>query len=183
MAYHHLAFGAKDIKATHHFYEEIMGFELVKVEVAPMEGGGWGKHFFYRINGDDSKFIAFWELNDVPNADEIEYNLNKATKMPRLTTHYSFEAETVDDLMAWKDKWNAAGLDVLEIDHNWCHSVYTTDPDGNAVEFCVTTGSFTDDDRKRALAALDEREFNASPPPANIQFHLAKDAKVSEPAE
>jgi catechol 2,3-dioxygenase-like lactoylglutathione lyase family enzyme len=53
MGYHHLALAAKDMKATHDFYERIMGFELVKVEVGPIPGGGWGKHFFYRIDGDD----------------------------------------------------------------------------------------------------------------------------------
>ena len=56
MAYHHLALAAKDMKATHAFYEGIMGFELVKVEVAPIMGGGWGKHFFYRMDGDDSRY-------------------------------------------------------------------------------------------------------------------------------
>ncbi len=182
MAFHHLAFGAKDIQATHDFYEGIMGFELVKVEIAPLRGGGWGKHFFYRINGDNARFIAFWELNETPNQDEHIYDLNKAMKLPELTAHYSFEAKSVDELMAWKDKWNAADLDVLEIDHNWCHSVYTRDPDGNGVEFCVTTGTFTQEDRERALAAITEREFNPSPPPAKIEFWLEKDAKVTPPA-
>ena len=76
MAYHHLALAAKDMKATHAFYEGVMGFELVKVEVAPVMGGGWGKHFFYRMNGDDSKFIAFWELHDTANQAEHKHNLN-----------------------------------------------------------------------------------------------------------
>ena len=183
MAYHHLAFPAKDIKATHHFYEEIMGLELVKVEVAPMHGGGLGKHFFYRINGDDSKFIAFWELKDTPKQDKINTNMNDAMNLPELTAHFSFEATSVDELMQWKDKWNAAGLDVLEIDHNWCHSVYTKDPDGNAVEFCVTTGSFTEEDRARALAALSETDPEMSKPPANIHFWTVDKAKAPEPAE
>ncbi|MFC4293146.1 VOC family protein [Sphingorhabdus arenilitoris] len=127
MGYHHLALAAKDMKAVHDFYEGVMGFELVKVEIAPVMGGGWGKHFFYRMDGDDSK-------------------------------------------------WNAAGLDVLEIDHNWCHSVYTRDPNGNMVEFCLTTGSFDDADRARAIAALDETEMHASPAPAMMKHWLAKDA-------
>lgn len=166
MAYHHLALAAKDMKATHAFYEGIMGFELVKVEVAPVHGGGWGKHFFYRIDGDDTKFIAFWELHDTPGQDKHVHDLNKAAKLPPGTNHFSFHVGSLDALHARRDAWNAAGLDVLEIDHNWCRSVYTTDPSGNMVEFCLTTGSFTEDDRKRALAALDETEFKPSPPPA-----------------
>ena len=34
MAYHHLALATRDMKKTHDFYERVMGFELVKVEVA-----------------------------------------------------------------------------------------------------------------------------------------------------
>jgi len=170
MGYHHLALAAKDMKATHEFYEGVMGFELVKVEVAPIMSGGWGKHFFYRIGGDDSCFIAFWELHDGPGADEYIFDLNKAAKLPPLTNHYAFSVDSDAEFDAWREKWRAAGLSVFEIDHNWCKSIYTTDPSGNAVEFCLTSGEFTQADRNRALEALDETEFKPSPPPAKIKM-------------
>jgi catechol 2,3-dioxygenase-like lactoylglutathione lyase family enzyme len=47
MGYHHLALAVRDMAAVHHFYEDVMGFELVKVEVASVPDGGWAKHFFY----------------------------------------------------------------------------------------------------------------------------------------
>ena len=169
MSYHHLALAAKDMSQMHAFYENIMGFELVKVEVAPIREGGWGKHFFYRLDGDDTKFIAFWELHETPSQDQHIHDLNQAANLPAGTNHFSFVAHSVEELMAWKDKWTAAGLDSLEIDHNWCHSVYTRDPNGNMIEFCMTTGTFTDADRTRALAALEETEFSPSPAPAKIQ--------------
>ena len=175
MSYHHLALAAKDMKAIHAFYEGVMGFELVKVEIAPIIGGGSGKHFFYRMDGDDSRFIAFWELNDTPGQDGYSFDLNAAAGTPQGTNHYSFAVETAEELVAWRKKWTAAGLDVLEIDHNWCHSVYTRDPNGNMIEFCLTTGSFTDEDRQRALAALDETEMNPSAPPAMMKQWLAKE--------
>jgi catechol 2,3-dioxygenase-like lactoylglutathione lyase family enzyme len=170
MAYHHLALAAKDMKATHEFYEGIMGFELVKVEIAPIMSGGWGKHFFYRMDGDDSRFIAFWELHDGPGADEYIFDLNKAAKLPPATNHYSFAVSSEEEFAAWREKWRAAGLSVFEIDHNWCKSIYTQDPNGNAVEFCLTTGEFSAADRERALAALDETEFKPSPPPAMMKM-------------
>ena len=176
MGYHHLALAAKDMAETHAFYEDVMGFELVKVEIAPVMGGGWGKHFFYRIDGDDSKFIAFWELNNVPDQENIKYDLNEAANTPAGTNHISFDVHTLSELEAWRGKWNAAGLDVLEIDHNWCRSVYTRDPNGNMVEFCLTTGSFENSERERALAALSETEMKRSPPPAMMKQWLAKDA-------
>jgi catechol 2,3-dioxygenase-like lactoylglutathione lyase family enzyme len=176
MAYHHLDLAVKDMKATHEFYEGIMGFELVKVEVAPIVSGGWGKHFFYRMDGDDTSFIAFWELHDAPGADDYIFDLNKAAKLPPMTNHYSFNVDSVEELDAWRTKWQKAGLPVFEIDHNWCHSIYTTDPSGNAVEFCLTSGEFTEADRERAIAALNETEFNPSPPPAKVKMWKAEPA-------
>lgn len=169
MPYHHLALAAKDMAAIHHFYETIMGFELVKVEIAPVMEGGWGKHFFYRMDGDDSRFIAFWELHDTPGAADHQYDLNAAARVPMGTNHYSFAVDSVEELDRWRERWTAHGLDVLEIDHRWCRSIYTRDPNQNMVEFCLTSGPFTPADRERALAALTERTMNPSPPPAAIR--------------
>lgn len=176
MAYHHLALAAKDMRAIHEFYEGIMGFELVKVEIAPIMEGGWGKHFFYRMDGDDSKFIAFWELHDTPSQGSHQHDLNAAANLPAGTNHISFDVHSEADLNTRRKRWNSAGLDVLEIDHNWCRSVYTRDPNGNMVEFCLTTGRFTEADRTRAIAALEETEFNPSPAPADIRVWEAPNA-------
>jgi catechol 2,3-dioxygenase-like lactoylglutathione lyase family enzyme len=173
MAYHHLAMAARDMQAIHAFYEECMGFELVKVEIGPVPEGGWAKHFFYRMNGDNNSFIAFWEMHDVPGADAVETNLSKAAGVPDQINHIAFRVDTLEALKQKKDVWLASGIDVLEIDHNWCHSIYTKDPNDNLVEFCVTTGSFDEADRKRALEALTSNALEHSKPPANIDVHRA----------
>ena len=118
----------------------------------------------------DSRFIAFWELHDGPGAEDYIFDLNKAAKLPPATNHYSFAVSSEDECAEWREKWRSAGLKVFEIDHNWCKSIYTQDPNGNAVEFCLTTGEFTPADRERALAALDETEFKPSPPPAMMKM-------------
>lgn len=175
MGYHHLALAARDMKAIHNFYEGIMGFELVKVEVGPAPEGGWAKHFFYRME-DDSKFIAFWEMHDIPGTENFETNLSKAAGVPDHINHISFDVKDKADLDRRRQQWLDAGLDVLEIDHNWCHSVYTKDPNGNFVEFCLTTGAFSPADREAALAALTAEKPDFSKPPANVQFHKPKAA-------
>lgn len=96
--------------------------------------------------------------------------------MPQGTNHYSFAVDTREELDGWRERWNGVGLDVLEIDHNWCRSVYTRDPNGNMVEFCLTTGEFTRADRERALAALDEVEMQPSPPPGSMKNWPATEA-------
>ena len=170
MGYHHLALACKDIHAIHEFYEGVLGFELVKVEVGPVQEGGWAKHFFYRME-DDSKFIAFWELHEVPNTDGFETNISRGAGLPDVFNHISFDVSDMDELLRRKQQWMDAGLQVLEIDHNWCHSIYTKDPNDNTVEFCLTTGSFDEADRATALKALDAAEPEFSPPPASIKLH------------
>ncbi|MEP5763531.1 MAG: VOC family protein [Halieaceae bacterium] len=170
MGYHHLAMAAKDMQSIHAFYEGVMGFTLVKVEIGPVSAGGWAKHFFYQME-DDSKFIAFWEMHDVPGGDSVETNLSKAAGVPDQINHIAFDVNDSDDLQHRKQQWLDAGLEVLEIDHNWCHSIYTKDPNDNLVEFCVTTCSFTAADRERALAALSSDDLEFSAPPAAINKH------------
>jgi catechol 2,3-dioxygenase-like lactoylglutathione lyase family enzyme len=175
MAYHHLALAAKDMAAIHGFYEGVMGFELVKVEIGPAPTGGWAKHFFYRME-NDSSFIAFWELHDVPGLTDFETNLSKAAGVPEGINHISFNVSSPEELTSRRQRWLDAGVDVLEIDHNWCRSIYTRDPNGNMVEFCLTTGSFTSEDRAAAIAALTSKEAVFSPPPATMEVHRSKEA-------
>lgn len=173
MGYHHLALAAKDMQAIHDFYEGVMEFELVKVEVAPNPQGGWAKHFFYRME-DDSKFIAFWELHDTPNVPEdFETNLSKAAGLPDHINHISFDVKDEADLKRRKEQWLKGGFDVMEIDHNWCYSIYTKDPNDNLVEFCLTTGAFTAEDREHALKQLSSDKPEFSTPPKSVETHSA----------
>ena len=137
MAYHHLALAARDMAAVHHFYEEVMGFELVKVEVAPVQEGGWAKHFFYRMDGDDSKFIAFWELHDVPGTANLETNLCRAAGLPDYINHIAFAVS--------KATWDQAveRLDERGIKHSgpkdrgFMDSIYFKDPLGLLIELAA----------------------------------------------
>ena len=179
MGYHHLALAARDMKAIHAFYEGVMGFELVKVEVGPSPDGGWAKHFFYRME-DDSKFIAFWEMHDMPGTEGFETNIAKAAGVPDHINHISFDVADAADFDRRRDQWLDAGLQVMEIDHNWCRSIYTKDPNDNLVEFCLTTGSFTQEDRQNALQALEADKPEFSPPPASIEMHKPKESTPAE---
>ncbi|MEQ9519411.1 MAG: VOC family protein [Parvibaculum sp.] len=175
MGYHHLALAAKDMKAIHQFYEGVMGFELVKTEVAPVPTGGWAKHFFYRME-DDSKFIAFWEMHDVPGTENFHTNISKGAGVPDQINHISFDVPDEAAFELRKNQWVDAGYDVLELDHVWCRSIYTKDPNDNFVEFCITTGAFTKEDRTFALAQLTATEPSFSKPPVKMEIHKGKKA-------
>jgi len=59
-------------------------------------------------------------------------------------------------LAARRRRWTAHGLVVYEIDHGWCRSIYTVDPNGIFVEFCTTTATLTAADRVQALRLLSD---------------------------
>ena len=71
-----------------------------------------------------------------------------------------------------RDRWLANGYDVVEIDHEFCVSVYTDDPNGIMVEFCCTTRPFDDDDRAEAQRRLVLASAELDPDP-KIQFPMA----------
>jgi hypothetical protein len=93
--------------------------------------------------------------------------------VPDFINHIAFAVPTADELARRKDRWLAAGRNVLEIDHGWCHSIYTKDPNDNLVEFCLTTGAFTAADRAAAVAALTAIAPAFSKPPPRMETHRA----------
>ena len=107
----------------------------------------------------------------MPGCEHLETSLSKAAGVPDEINHIAFNAPDLDDLHQRKDAWQSAGLTVLEVDHNWCHSIYTKDPNGNMVEFCVTTSGFSAEDRELALKALTSNQISHSKPPASIEIH------------
>lgn len=172
MGFHHVAFAARDMAATHRFYTEACGFELVKAQAAPTDGpGGWAKHLFYDTG--DGPMIAFWELHDdrmVGNDTAISTGLG----FEPWVNHLAFAASSVEDLEARRDRWRAHGHDAIQIDHGFCVSTYCMDPNGILVEFCVDTRPYTEEDKREALEILLATDPHLEAPPAP-QFFLARD--------
>lgn len=170
MGMSHVALAVKDMAATHHFYTEAMGFELRKVEVVPQRGG-FARHAFYSTGSDVDQLIAFWDLANVPDLGDFRTDICLDLGLDPLTNHVAFQASGADDLAARRQRWLDHGLTVMEIDHGWIHSIYTTDPDGIAVEFAYVSRPFTNDDAEEAHRLL----FADAPPMSDdepvISFH------------
>ena len=161
MGFHHVAIAIHDTRANYDFYTRVMGFELVKVVTAPTPEGGWSKHFFYSTGTSPSGeqgMIAFWEIHDDSIGTEFETNLNKGAGLPWWANHLAFDAPTAEDLERHRERWRSCGQTVLEVDHEFCRSIYIRDPEGNTVEFCHTVRDFTDDEKKHAMELLMDPE-------------------------
>ena len=154
MAFHHVALVAKDIDASHRFYTEAMGFTLVKTVAAPTgsPGDGWAKHLFYDTGGDG--LLALWDLHDDTIPGGFDPAISTGLGLPAWVNHIAFDAPDLEDLQRRCRRWQEHGIEVVEIDHGWCRSIYATDPNGNLVEFCTTTAAFTEADASEATRLL-----------------------------
>jgi len=157
MAFHHVAIAARDLEATHRFYSEAMGFQLVHVDTIPFLETGWARHLFYDTG--NGQMLAIWDLHH----DEMpEFNpaISTGLGLPNFVNHIAFGCDSLEEIDAKRDNWLANGHDVVKIDHGWCTSIYTDDPSGTMVEFCCTTRVFNADDHRSAQ----ERLAAAQPP-------------------
>lgn len=181
MGFHHVALATRDTAATHEFYTNVMGFELVKVVTAPTPGdhGGWSKHFFYAtgqigggVSSADNGMIAFWEIHDTQIGNDFPVDINTTAGLPWWVNHIAFDAPTLDDLHAHRERWRSHGHTVLEVNHDFCISIYIRDPSGNMVEFCHTTRPFSADEVAQSQLLLHE---------ANPAMNGHADATVHKP--
>lgn len=169
MAFHHVAITTKDVDATHRFYTEAMGFDLVKVEAAPTTEAGWARHLFYDTG--NGELLAVWDIHD-PMLQEYGTEISTGLGLPPWANHIAFGSPDLDDLDARLKRWLDNGLDCVRIDHGWCTSIYANDPNGITVEFCVSTRELTDEDRAQAAALLAASKPQLGTPP-EVEFFTA----------
>ena len=119
MGFHHVAITTRDLAATHAFYTDVMGFELVRADAAPTpeaaygDGDGWARHCFYDTG--NGQCLAVWDLHDPEHLPtEFDPSLSRAMGLPPWTNHLAFDAPTRDDLEAHKQRWISCGYAVVE---------------------------------------------------------------------
>lgn len=170
MGYHHVALATARLQDTHDFYTQAMGFELVKTVVNPTPEGGWAKHVFYSTDDagtGDPGMLAFWDLHGAYPA--VDGAMSRAVGLPDWVNHLAFHAVDEPHFDACRKRWLDLGLEVVEVDHEFCRSIYTTDPNGTMVEWCLDTRELDESDRARAAEALAEEEPAFDPPPADFR--------------
>ena len=179
MAFHHVAIAARDIDASHRFYTEAMGFELAKAVVAPTEQpGGWAKHLFYDT-GDG--YLALWDLHDETIGD-FDPAISTGLGLPAFVNHLAFRAVDTDDLDRRRQRWLDHGHDVVQLDHDFCLSIYATDPNGILVEWCCDSRPLTPEERVQALDILrDPAPAHDAPPDMQVFRAPKPDAEPVAP--
>jgi catechol 2,3-dioxygenase-like lactoylglutathione lyase family enzyme len=149
---HHTAYVTKDMEATRHFYEDILGLPLIATWCESDEL--WGKvrtycHCFFGIG--DGGALAFFQfatkedeelfVPDFPSTPFVHLALNVDAE---------FQAALEKRIVEHKIKANY----VLE--HGYCRSVYVVDPNGMTVEFTLDDPRAPAGDAERKAKAHDE---------------------------
>lgn len=146
MPLHHVAYATRDVEATTHFYEDLMGFPLVHTEVQAHGESTWMRHIFFDIGPDadgNHEAIAFFAFEGVGELPDWKTDLSSSVGVPVWVNHCAFRAtsELQEEVRA---RMTAAGIaPLMEVDHGWCHSLYYVDPNGIMVELCRDTPGFT----------------------------------------
>jgi len=137
---HHVAYKCRDAEETRHFYEDLLRLPLIQViqlDAVPSTGEkGPFAHLFFEMA--DGSTVAFFDLGDgkasVPDPTT-----------PRWLNHLAMEVETREELMEFKARVEAEGVQVVGVtDHGFVHSIYFFDPNGVRLE--ITTRTDTDDE-------------------------------------
>jgi glyoxylase I family protein len=129
---HHTARVVKNQETTRRFYEDVIGLPLLatwtEVNELP-ELPGEPSHFCHTFYGlADGGALAFFQFAR-PEAHEI-YKAKTQTGFNHLALAVTREGQ--DEIQA---RLEAAGHQVLMIDHGYCRSIYTRDPDELNLEF------------------------------------------------
>ena len=132
---HHTAYVSKNLEATRHFYEDVIGLPLVATWCESDELFGATRtycHLFFGLA--DGSALAFFQF--AGPEDQALFG----PKMPATPFHHIALHVDADLQSAIEGRLRAAGYkepDIYVLDHGYCRSLYGTDPDGMIVEFTV----------------------------------------------
>ena len=134
---HHVAYRCIDAKQTVEWYQKHLDMKFVLAiaedEVPSTKAPDPYMHVF--LDAGQGNVLAFFELPGQPPMDR-DHNT------PAWVQHLALECDSVDTLVAAKQRLEAAGIEVLgPTDHTIFKSIYFLDPNGHRVELAANTGT------------------------------------------
>lgn len=163
---HHTARPTWKLAETVHFYSVVMGLPICHA----ISARGWGPadhpdflHFFFE-SGRDSTIAFFYYLNTDRPADPVATD-----NWLYRSVHTAWRVETEAELIAWRQRLEAQGLEVMQVRHEIIESIYVADPNGYMVEITWQMRDLMPADAADARFTLD----------AAIAIEAATGARVS----
>jgi len=147
LGFNHIDLGTKDMAATRAFYEDILGFPLVRADLVELGSKGVMQHFFFDIgNGQLIGFMSGENVEGYPK--DFDSGINAGLGLMKGVYHFAFNADSYETLLGIQQKLQAKGVEVRgPIDHEgWSKSIYFEDPNGLQLECCHLLRAFDADD-------------------------------------
>ena len=134
---HHVAYRCKDAKETVEWYVKHLNMDFVLAiaedQVPSTKAPDPYMHLF--LDAGQGNVLAFFEL---PNSPAMGRDENT----PAWVQHIAFKVDSMDTLLATKERLVAAGIDVIgPTDHTIFKSIYFFDPNGHRLELAVDVGT------------------------------------------
>lgn len=134
---HHTAFVSKDLEATRHFYEDIIGLPLTATWCEVDELFGKERvycHLFFGLG--DGSALAFFQFANAEDQAEFGPEL---TPSPFRHIAVNCDQTTQDEIKGRLGKAGYGEAETYMLQHGYCTSLYVTDPNGMILEFTVDT--------------------------------------------
>lgn len=134
---HHVAYRCRDAKETVEWYVKHLNMDFVLAiaedEVPSTKAPDPYMHVF--LDAGHGNVLAFFEL---PTQAPMDRDHNT----PAWVQHLAMEVDTMDELLAAKERLTAAGIAVIgPVNHTIFKSIYFFDPNGHRLELAVNTGT------------------------------------------
>ncbi len=132
---HHTAYVTKDQEATRAFYEDVLGFPLMATWSETDELFGAERVYCHTFFGlADGSALAFFQFANKEDQDLFDPEL-----LPSPFRHIALKVDAASQAELHQRlqdaQWKPEGTYILE--HGYCRSLYTEDPNGMLIEFTV----------------------------------------------
>ncbi len=135
---HHIAISTGDIKQQIAYFSDVLGMELIALYW--MHGVENTFHGFMKM-GDEAVAFVFKEENKDIEAIIGQTHAGNAghASAPGTMQHIAFNVDTLDDLLAMRDRIRSKGIVVMgPLDHGMCHSIYFAGPENLSLEISTS---------------------------------------------
>jgi catechol 2,3-dioxygenase-like lactoylglutathione lyase family enzyme len=148
---HHTAYVTKDQEATRAFYEDLLGFPLIACWSETDELFGAERVYCHTFFGlEDGSALAFFQF-----ATEEDQALFDPELLPSPFRHIALKvsAESQADMARRLEEAGWMPEQTFVLEHGYCRSLYTSDPNGMVLEFTVDVDNADEINAQRALDA------------------------------
>jgi len=172
---HHVAYRCINAKQTMEFYRDLLNMDfmlaIAENEVPSTKEPDPYMHIF--MDAGRKNVLAFFELPNSPAMGRDE-------QTPEWVQHIAFQVESMDDLLAAKERLEAAGVDVLgPTDHTIFKSIYFFDPNGHRIELAANTAKpgMLEELKRVSVDMLEEWDKTKKAPNHAAWLHNGEDFK------